>query len=400
MSVYSYRAISPAQEVVRGEIAASGEAEALKKIQALKLMPVEVRPKGGAWRRSFRGRRIKTEDLMVAFRELALMFRSGVPILRALRILVDSNKDRPLGTVFENIYEDTKRGDGLAAAMEKQNRVFSRIVVNMVRTGEKSGRLAEVLLSVSKDLEHAVLVGTEVRNALAYPAFLLTMSGLALVFMFTTVIPKFAAIIERLDVELPAASRMVLAAGGFLRRRWPLVLAAFLVLGILTARAWKKESVRRAWGRLLLKLPVVRTFLLYVELSRFAHALAVLLQSGVEIIQSLRMSVEGMGNAYLREKFSGVADRLKRGESLYASLQAVGVFPNLAVHMIEVGEETGALPAVLDEMSTLFVEKFRSSMKRMISLLEPAIIVVVGAIIGFIVISLLSVIMSLNDVRF
>jgi general secretion pathway protein F len=144
----------------------------------------------------------------------------------------------------------------------------------------------------------------------------------------------------------------------------------------------------------------VKNLIVHIELSRFSHALAILLKSGVEIINSIHMSVQAMGNVFLRRRFSEVAGRLKKGESLHHALQDVDLFPRIAVHMIEVGEETGKLPEILEELSTLYMEKFRTAMKRLISLLEPAIISIVGIVIGFIVISLVSAIMSMNDIRF
>jgi len=402
--VFSYRAIGPGRDIVKGEVAAVDETDAFRKIQALALLPIDVRAKGKkglpGFLSSARPRRVKKEDLMVAFRELAVMLRAGIPILRTLRIIIESNENQPLGAAFEKVYEDVKRGESLAAAMERRPEAFSHIIVNMVRTGERSGRLAEVLLSVSRDLEHAVLVAAEIRNALAYPAFILTMSLFALLFIFTTVVPKFNAIISQLNVELPAYSRFVLAFGTMLRRRFLFVAAAAVLLLFAAVRLARREKVRVALGRLWLRTPILKSVIIQVELSRFAHALAVLLESGVEIIQSLRMATAAMGNPYLRKVFSGVADPLKRGESLHLSLRNLKVFPGLAVHMIEVGEETGKLSEILEEISTLFVEKFRTTMKRFISLLEPVVITVVGVIIGFIVISLVSAIMSLNDIRF
>jgi general secretion pathway protein F len=404
MTTFAYKALGGGESVVKGEVLAIDRSDALRKLRSLELLPLDIWERGaeGARRRGagFGAKRVRKEEMMVALREMSVMLRAGIPILRALRILIEANKDKPIGDVFSRIYDETKKGESLAGSLEKQKKHFSHLIINMVRTGEKSGRLPDVLLSVSQDLEHSLLVATEIRNALAYPAFLLTMSALALFFIFTFVIPRFTDMISKLNVELPAYSRFVLGAGNFMKAHLVVVCAVLLSGGFLLVFLLRKKAVRYFLNRAALRLPIVKNFILEVELSRFAHALAVLLNSGVEIINSLRMSADSMGNAFLRKRFAGVSARLKRGESLHASIRDIGYFPRLAVHMIEVGEETGKLPEILEEISELFLQKFRSTMKRMISLLEPVIITLVGLVIGFIVISLFSAIMSMNEVKF
>jgi type II secretory pathway component PulF len=401
---FIYKALNPSQEMVKGEVQASSPAEALKKIHSLALLPLDikerVRDRTLKKLELFKSKKVKKEELMVATRELSVMLKAGIPILRALRILIDSNKDRKLGEVLDRVYDHTKNGESLAAAMEKEKPHFADTIINMVRTGEKSGELPQVLRNVSKDLEHALLVSSEVRNALAYPSFLLVMSGVALMFIFTFVIPKFTAILDKINVELPFYSRIVLDSGTFVQKHFAIIMILLILLGFGLYRLMKREKARYLLSRSLLRVPLVRNLFVQIELSRFSHALAILLSSGVEIINSIRMSVEAMSNVFLQRKFSEVTSLLKRGESLNKALRDVNLFPTIAVNMIEVGEETGKLSEILEEISILYIDKFRSSMKRMISLLEPAIITVVGVVIGFIVISLVSAIMSMNEIRF
>ena len=404
MMTFTYKALNPGREVIKGEIQALNPADAMKRIHALELLPLDIKERASGktlkkWT-LFQSKNIKKEDLMVATRELSVMLKAGIPILRALRILIDANREKKLGDVFERIYEHIKQGESLAAALDKEKPHFSETTVNMIKTGEKSGRLAEALFNVSKDLEHALLISSEVKNALAYPAFLLAMSGIALIFIFTVVIPKFTVILEKINVELPLYSRLVLNSGTFVRDHFLVILSLLLVglYGLSLLR--KRKNARYVFSRFLAEAPLIKGLIVQIELSRFSHTLAVLLGSGVEIIHSLRMSVEAMSNAFIKKKFSDVAGRLKRGESLHKALRDVDLFPRIAVNMIEVGEETGKLSEVLDEISTLYMEKFRNAMKRAISLLEPVIICFVGVVIGFIVISLVSAIMSLNEIRF
>jgi general secretion pathway protein F len=401
--IFSYTAFNLAFDFIKGEVQAVEKSEALKKIRMLNLVPVDVKESRGTKKfklgTSLRPRNVTKEDLMLATREIAVMLKAGIPILRAIRILIEANADKKLGEVLGKICEDIKRGEALASAMENEKKYFSHVIINMVRTGEKSGQLPEVLLNISKDLEHSLAVTSEVRNALAYPVFLLTMSGFALFFIFTFVIPKFTLIIEKLNVELPGYSRFVLKAGTFMKSNIIPVLILILICLVTLSFLRKKERIRYWFNRALLKVPGVKNLIVELEMSRFSHALAVLLNSGVEIIQSIRMANESVANAFLRKSLSGVALRLKKGESLHASIKEVALFPQMAVSMIEVGEESGKLVDILEEISALFMEKFRNTMKRFISLLEPVIITGVGIVIGFIVISILSAIMSLNEIR-
>jgi len=404
MMTFAYKALTAAQRMIKGEIQALDEAEAVKKIRSLSLLPLDVkaRVKSRALKQMalFKPKTIKKEELMVAMRELSVMLSAGIPILRALRILIDGNKDKVLGDVLDRVYEDTKKGESLGSALENARAHFSDTIISMVRTGEKSGELPQVLLNISRDLEHSLLIESEVKNALAYPAFLLGMSGLALAFIFTVVIPKFTVILEKLDVQLPVYSRLLLSSGSFVKKYLYIFAGLLLLLLYALRRLSKRPEVKYFVNRTLLKAPIFRNLILEIDLSRFSHALAVLLGSGVDIVHSLRMSVEAMGNRFLRKKFADVGGRLKRGESLNRAIQAVGLFPSIAVNMIEVGEETGKLPEILEEISVLYMERFRTAMKRAISLLEPVIITIVGIVIGFIVISLISAIMSLNEIRF
>jgi type II secretory pathway component PulF len=402
---FHYRALdAAANRFVKGEVQALDRSEARKKVDSLKLIPIEIKEAGQAPSLKkimvFRSRSVKKADIMIVTRELAVMLKAGIPILRALRILIEANKGKRLGAVLEAIYEEAKRGESFASALESEKRYFSNFFINMVRTGEKSGRLPEVLFNISAEMEHSLAIAAEIRNAMTYPSFLLAMSGLALAFIFIFVIPKFSAIIQNLDIELPAYSRIVLGSGTFLREHSYIVAIAFAVLGYLAWAFKKFERMRSFLTRLTLSIPLTRTLATEIALSRFTHALSILLASGVEIINSLKMAVDSMGNVLLAKRLSEVSNRLKRGDSLHGSLKDAGLFPSISLSMIEVGEETGKLPEILEEISTLFLEKFRNTMKRLMALLEPMIISVVGIFIGFVVISLLTAIMSLNEIRF
>ncbi len=401
---YSYQALNQNGEIVKGEILAADRSEALKRISSTKLIPITIKEsaKEKPFKKIniFKPKKVKKEELMVATRELSVMLKAGLPLLRALKILIESNKDRKLGEILENIYEEVKKGESLASSLGMEKKYFSDFFINMVKTGEKSGRLPEVLMNISKDLEHSIFVSSEIKNVLAYPVFLLFMSGFALFFIFSFVVPKFTIIIEKLSIELPFYSKIVLGFGTFMKNNLHLVLILFLGVIYLAFALRKNEKFKYLLNRFTFSLPVIKGLLVEIELSRFSHAFSILLKSGIEIINSLKMSIDSIGNLFLRKKFSEVPASLKRGKSLHYSIEDIDVFPKIAVHMIEVGEETGKLPDLLEEISTLFMEKFRNSMKRFISLLEPIIITVMGIIIGFIVISLLSAIMSLNEIRF
>jgi len=401
---YLYRGLNQNGEIIKGKIHATNISEALKKIRSIPLIPLDIKD---ALKKSsllnvslFKSNKVKKEELMILTRELSVMLNAGLALMRALKILIDANKERKLGEVLENVYEEIKRGESFGASLEKEKKHFSDFFINMIKTGEKSSNLPEVLMNISKDLEHSISVATEVKNVLAYPVFLLIMSFMALFFIFTFVVPKFTVIIENMDVELPRYSRIVLGFGNFMKDNLHFIL--LFLLGVLLVPYFlrKNEKVKYYVNQFIFRLPIINRLWVEIELNRFSHALAILLRSGIEIVNSLKMSIESMGNLFLRKKFSEVILNLKRGKSLHSSIEDIGIFPRMSIHMIEVGEETGKLPEILEEIAALYIGKFRNSIKKFISLLEPIIITVMGIIIGFIVISLLSAIMSLNDIRF
>ena len=408
MSKFAYKAQNKEGKEVFGVVEADTQALAINDVQSLGLYPTHVREarksderrarreKGGLSEIYFGG--VKTKQIVIITRQMATLIDAGLPLLRSLNVLIAQLKPCKLRDILRDISADVQGGSTFSEALAKHPKVFDRLYVNMVRAGEVGGMLETVLNRLAVFMERRQALKRRVRGALIYPIAVVVISAAIVSFLLIKVVPVFAEIFADFGGELPAPTRLLIKCGDFMMYRyWLLLLIANG--SIITIKLMSKShAVRRVLDRVVLKMPLVGDLVTKVAVARFARTLGTLITSGVPILQALKITKETIGNEVIQNAVQKVHDSIKEGDTIAAPLDECKVFPAMVVNMIDVGEETGSLDSMLMKVADIYDAEVEAAVEAMLALLEPAIIIILGGIIGFIVISLYLPIFSLGDV--
>jgi type IV pilus assembly protein PilC len=316
------------------------------------------------------------------------MVNAGLPILRALAILEGQAPSSILKTAISEIRIDVERGSSLSVSMAKHPKVFNRLYIAMVRSGETGGILDQVLERTATNLEREVNLRNRIRSAMTYPIVVLGFVTLILLAMLIFIVPQFQSIYTQLHGTLPFLTRMLLAASNLVRHDFLFVIAG-IAITVYVIKRWKKtDKGREQWDRMKLKVPVFGPLFLKTSLARFARTLGVLNRSGVPILQSLEVVADAVSNSLVAKGVYAVQESVKQGESLAKPLRLHKVFPPMVVQMLAVGEETGALDTMLDKVAIFYDDEVTATVDQLTSLIEPVMIAIVGGMVGIAVIAL------------
>ncbi|MES9846067.1 MAG: type II secretion system F family protein [Candidatus Sedimenticola sp. PURPLELP] len=404
MPVFQFKSATPSGDIVEGTLDAPSRSKAVEKIQSQGQLPIRVEEyRAKAEKPRFklaRRRKITQDQLTVATNELATLLKAGLPLERALSILISLSQEEALVDVLTDVREQVKGGSTLADALDAQEGVFSRFYVNLVRAGETGGALENVLERLSEHLETAKEIRDSIVSALIYPAILVFVALLSILILLTYVIPQFADLFEGAGQALPLATRITLAAGeGMQQYGWLMVLAVIGLVMAIRSQLSKPASSYR-WHGWFLKLPVLGEILIRIEVARFSRTLGILLNNGVPLLKAMSIVKDTVENQVIAEGVDRVAGSLKEGQQLAEPLAENAKFPPFAVHMIRVGEESGNLEDMLLQVATLYDREIQTGIKRSLALLEPLLILVLGMIIAGVVMSILVAILGINQLVF
>ena len=406
MPFYQYKAVSPAGEVQEGLLEASSTPAAIARLQEMGLIPIRATEAGAAKagapaaaRRPLfrRAGTVRQEDIGIVTRELATLLRAGLPLDRAFEILINLAPNPKVAELLGRVRNEVRGGSPLSKALESQRGVFTRFYVNMIRAGEAGGSLPTVLTRLAEYMERAKALRDNIMASITYPAFLAVVSVLAVVVLLGAVVPRFKPIFAGTGKAVPAMTQAVLFAGDAMRNYGWLILIVLAVLGWLMLRRLKDPDVRYRFDRRMVTWPVVGDLFAKVEMARFSRTLGTLLSNGVTLVAALNIVRETMSNTWLAEAVGNVARELKEGRGLGRPMMETGRFPMLAVHMIQVGEETGRLDDMLMQVAETYDHEVEVAIRKALALLQPVMIVVMAAVIGFIIIAILSAMLSVYD---
>jgi general secretion pathway protein F len=344
--------------------------------------------------------RVSRKDILYFTEELSTLIHAGLPLDRSLEIAASLTSKTALRDAIRDVLNQIKSGKSLSEAFAAHPRYFSSLYVNMLRAGEAGGVLDEVLMRLveferSSDELRGYLIAS-----LIYPGLLFAVGSGSVGILLYFVIPKFATIFDGIGAAIPPQTLALLWVSDFTRRYW-WVCAGLVALAVAAFRAWRNTPKgRRDWDVLVLKLPLLGPVALKIEVARFARTLGTLVSSSVPLISAMRI-VQGIaGNQVVAEGIAKVAEGAKRGEGVARPMQTSGVFPPLILHLVEVGEETGKLDAMLIQVADIYEKEVRTAVKALVSVFEPVIILVMGVLIGTVVLSMLMAIFSINEVGF
>ena len=401
MAQFRYKATTNSGELSEGELEARDESAALARLQALGLIPIrivaEATASGASSVGMFSRKRITQDQVGALTSELATLLRSGLPLDRALEILIDLSPNPRLQVLLARVRDEVRGGAALSKALEAHPAVFSRFYVGMIRAGEAGGALGTVLARIAEFMERSKELKETVASALIYPTILVLASVTSVLLLLIFVVPQFSQMFEQSGKTLPLATEMVIQAGNLLRRYWwALPLGPFLIwryFGWQMARPARKA----VWDARFLRLPLAGDLLTKIEVARFTRTLGTLLNNGIPLLPALGVVKDTVGNSVIAFGLEAARDQLQAGQGLSKPLMAHGIFPPLAVHMIGVGEETGQLHEMLIRIADVYDREVSLAVKRMLALLEPVLILGLGLIIGGIIISILLAILKVNS---
>ena len=407
MPFYQYKAVNPAGEVQEGVLEASSTSAAVTRIQAMGLIPIRAEEAGAAKvagvatparRPLFARRGISQDDVTVLTRELATLLKAGLPLDRSFEILINLAASPRVAELLSKLRNEVRGGMSLSKALEAQRGVFTRFYVNMIRAGEAGGSLPNVLLRLAEYMERSKALRDNVKASLTYPAFLAVVAVAAVVILLGAVVPRFKPIFASAGNTIPLMTKIVLFAGDAMRNYGWLMLIGMALVAYFLAIRLREPEARYRFDRRLVTAPGVGDLFAKVEMARFSRTLGTLLGNGVTLVSAIAIVRDTMSNSWLAEAIGGVARELKEGRGLGRPMMETGRFPMLAVHMILVGEETGRLDDMLMQVADTYDREVEVAIRRALALLQPVVIVTMALIIGFIIISILSAMLSVYDI--
>lgn len=360
------------------------------------VLPTEPKVRAG-WFQSGADTRVRADDVSSLTSELAVMLKAGLPLDRALRVMLQMGRRPAVVLLLEDLLKAIKGGKSFSVALSMYQALFGNFYVNMVRSGEASGQLADVLGRLSEHLERVKELRQSVVSALIYPVILLVVAMLSVFLMLGFVVPQFETLFSDMGDALPWPTRAIIDLGDFVAE-WGLAAAGVGGGLLFLFLRWLKTPIGEARkDAVLLSLPVIGPLLRKYEMTRFARSMGTLVGNGVQLVTALKIATETVGSPALRTELETVTPAVKRGERLADALAKTGTFSPLALNMVRLGEETGRLDTMLLEVSRVQDAEIQMGVKRGLTLLEPALILVLGVVIASIIVSILMGILSVND---
>lgn len=404
MPEFLWRAAHADGQAAEGRTEAAAEADVLRQLRERGLTPIRVQPAGQAEGAALAGPRpraargpVKPADVLSLTSELAIMLRAGLALDAALRVLIDMSHKPSVRAMLEKVLEDVKGGAPFSRALAAHQAHFGDFYINMIRSGEISGQMPQVLDRLAGHMQRLRALRESVVSATLYPAILLGVAVLSLVGMLGFVVPQFEKLFKGMGDALPMPTRVVMLLGqGFRHYGLALGLGA-AALGWLAWRWLRTPTGRQWWQARLIALPVLGPIVRKYQLTLFARSLGTLLDNGVPLLAALHISVETVTHQALRQALAKMAPLVKEGSRIVPAMRATGVFEPLAINLVRVGEETGRVGAMMNELAAILDRDVETGIKRGLTLLEPALILVLGLLIAAIIVSILLGIISVND---
>lgn len=418
MPNFKYSAIGADGRTVRGALAAGTQQELVEELRRRNLMPLKVESKGGvgpapaaqppsaapahsapsapapvkvaskgfsfgAVRPGVR----KKEEMVLFTRQLATMIGAGIPMLESLEILREQAESKQFGLLLDHVIGDVRGGQDLSTSLSRHPKVFSDVYVSMIKAGEASGQIDDILERLADYMEASQRLKRDIKSAMTYPVVSLFMIFGITAFLMMGIVPKFKEVFSSLDVPLPGLTLGILAVSDFMQEQWAL-LAGGMVLAVMLLMVYKRtDRGSRQWDWMILHLPVFGALFRKVGLSRFSKTFSTMLKSGVPILGALDIVADTAGNRIIKDAVVGARESVRQGDSLAKPLASSPVFPPMVTRMIGIGEKTGSLEQLLEKISEFYDEQVRATVKALTSLIEPIMIAVMGLMVGTICLS-------------
>lgn len=403
MPIYVYKGIDNTGREIKDSINTDSIIMAKQKVKALGIMIIDIHEKKSKSEKqsstfSSLFKSVSVEDIAIMTRQLSTLIKAKIQIVEALGALEDQVENDHLRIVLSEVKQDVNEGSALAQAMGKHPKVFSKIYVNMVEAGEASGTLEVVLIRLADFTESQMKLKNKIRSAMMYPMVIFIFAAVMMNIIFIFIIPKIAKIFLSRKMELPFATKLSIAISNFLQNYWWATILAAILLAYLFLKYINTPKGQRNWHKITLKLPIFGDLIQMINVSRFCSTLSTLMQSGVPILTSLTIVRNLISNVWMQDAIEKAREAVSEGASMAPPLKNSGYYPGLVIHMVTLGEKTGELESMLNIISENYEDRVESKIAGLTSILEPVMMIGMGAAVGFIVMSVVVPMMNMSSI--
>jgi type IV pilus assembly protein PilC len=389
MPVFTYKGTNRSGSAVTGEMTATSKTELQSLLRRQQITPTKMSEKGKEFNLPTFGGSVKAKELAVFTRQFSVMIDAGLPLVQCLEILSNQQENKLFQKILTGTRASVEGGTTLSAAMKQYPKAFDPLYTNMVEAGETGGILDTILQRLSGYIEKSVKLKAAVKSALIYPVGVITIAGLVITLLLWKVVPIFATLFAGLGVDLPLPTKIVIAMSNFIGSIFGFLMLVALVGGIFGLKVWYgTDQGRFVLDTIILKVPVLGILMRKIAVARFTRTLGTLISSGVPILESLDITAKTAGNAVVERALFKVRRALEEGKSLTEPLKESQVFPGMVTQMIAVGEQTGAMDAMLSKIADFYEDEVDAAVKDLLTALEPIMIVFLGVVVGGVVISM------------
>lgn len=391
MANFKYKAINSEGQRIEGSQSADSESQVREMLLSNRYYPLSIEKENSKNKISFSfNRKVKLKDIAIFCRQFYVMLDSGLSIGKTLNILIEQGEKPKLREALIGVNSDIKRGETLASSMGKRKDVFPKLLTSMIDAGERSGNLDIILKRMAEYYEKETKIRGKIKSAMIYPIVLGVVAIIAITFILTFVMPTFVQMFEENNVELPMSTKMVLGTSKMLGK-YGLIFFLVLVIGIiLLGKYLKSEEGQYKLSVINLKLPVIKKLTQKIVVSRFTRTMGIVSSSGMSLVTSLEIVASVVGNKIAEKELLKVKEKVLKGEGLGDSIMNIKIFPPMLASMVKVGEEAGSLDSILDKTADFYDDELEREIQTVTALIEPAMIVIMGVIIGFLLISILT----------
>ena len=403
MTTYKYSAVSRDGQTVSGVVEAFNEMDAAERIRqtcdiVLKLTPVRDKDSGGILNKEIGMSKLDIKAFTLMCSQFAIILRSGVPIARTVRLIGDKTDNKPLKIMLLQVAADVESGRAISSSFaERGEKLLPLTFIETIRAGEESGNLDRAFESMSKHYEKQAKVRSKVKGAMIYPVFVLIIAVVVVIVLMVKVVPAFTAVFEELGAELPALTKALIAVSEFFRKYILVIIGVVVAVIIALTLYGNTENGRLNLAKLKLKLPVFGNLTVLNAASQFANTMAMMLESGLQISRSVSITSKVISNYYISQSVGKITGRLEEGRTLGSSLREAGCLPDILVDMTAVGEETGELERTLNTAAGYYDSELEQATADALAKLEPAVLVVLAVVAGFIVIAMYMAMFSMYN---
>ena len=389
---YHYKAVTNTGRTIEGQYSAETKDQVVRMIRDNQQFPVSIEEHKieSVDLKDIKvfEKKVTAKDLVIFCKQFYTMLNAGLYLTKCLEVLIAQTENRKLKAAVADLHKKTQKGEILSKSMKDHTKIFPPILINMVESAELTGNLGDVLEKMADHFEKENRINTKIKGALMYPMILSIVATLAVIFLLTFVMPTFVGMFTSAGVQLPGPTRVLLAISDAIKNYWYIFIAVFVSVGYIFRRIIKSKEGKRAFDKFKFKIPVVNKSITKIVTSRFTRTLSTLLSSGIPILQALEASALVTNNQIVIDEVKEGIEDIQKGVSLSVVFNSMNLFPPMMISMIAIGEESGSLSDMLEKTANFYDEELDAAIQKMLSLIEPLMIVVMALIIGFIVISM------------